>query len=102
VGVSGGVGARRVHVRIEALSLDGFEPAHRYRIAQALQRELTRLIAARVVDGDLGASHEAPRVDAGSFSFRDDDPPHRIGAAIARATFRGLTGERGRGPDRGG
>lgn len=99
--MSGGGLARRVHVRIEALSLDGFDPGQRHRIAQAVQRELTRLLAARAFDGELGVAHEAPRVDAGSFVFRDDDPPHRIGAAIARATFRGLTGGPSRGPDRG-
>ena len=100
MGVSGGR-ARSVQVRIEALSLDGFDPAQRHRIAQAVQGELTRLIAARSFDGALGVAHEAPRVDAGSFAFRDGDPPQRIGAAIARATFFGLTAGLPRDPDRG-
>ena len=99
--MNGGGRARSVHVRIEALSLDGFDPGQRYRIAQAVQRELTRLLAARSFDGSLGVAREAPRVDAGSFAFRDEDPPHKIGAAIARATFLGLTAGPPRGPDRG-
>jgi hypothetical protein len=95
----------RVNLRVEELRLDGFEPGHRHRIAHAFQRELTRLIMAKAADGELGelgSLGEAPRLDGGSFAFRDDDPPHRIGAAIARATFRGLTGGPERGPDRGG
>jgi hypothetical protein len=101
VGVNGDGRAPRVQVRIEALSLDGFDPGQRYRIAQAVQRELTRLLAARAFDGALAVARETPRVDAGSFAFRDDDPPHKIGAAIARATFLGLTSGPPRGPDRG-
>jgi hypothetical protein len=96
-------GGRRapVHVHVGELRLEGFEPALRHRIARALERELVRLLEARGSDAPLVARREAGRVDGGSFSFRADDPPARIGAAIARATFRGLTGATvGRGGDR--
>jgi hypothetical protein len=90
-----------VHVRIEELRLEGFEPWQRHRIGRAVERELARLLVARAEDGALGSARETARVDGGSFSFHADDPPRRIGAAIARATFRGLTGATvGRGVDR--
>ena len=88
---------RTVNVRIGELRLEGFAPGHRYRIAQAVERELTRLLGARTDDGALGSPREAGRVTGGAFSFRAEDPPHRIGTAIARATIRGLTGDRDRG-----
>ena len=86
--------ARRVpvHVRIEELRLEGFDPHRRYRIAEAIQRELTRLLATRSDVAPLGPTRSVARLDAGSFSFRKDDSAQRIGAAIARATYRGLTG----------
>jgi hypothetical protein len=88
-----------VHVRIEELRLEGFRPGDRYRIARAVERELARLLRARDGDSELGSQRDVARA-AGSFSFRADDPPHRIGTAIARATFRGLTGWRDRDRER--
>jgi len=85
-----------VLVRIEELRLEGFQPAHRYRIGQAVERELMRLLSIRTGDETLGSRRDVTRIAGASFSFHAEDPPHRIGTAIARATFRGLTG----GPDR--
>ncbi len=100
-------GPAPVHVHIDELRLDGFDPRDRHGIAGAVQRELARLFrehadrAARSEGEAFEPPGDADRVDGGSFTFRAGESPHRIGAAIARATFRGLTASRGRksGPD---
>jgi hypothetical protein len=93
MGVNAGQGRRaQLHVRIDELRLEGFESRNRFRIAQAVEHELARLLRARARDGAREPPRDSERIDGGSFSFRPDDPPQLIGAAIARATFRGLTG----------
>jgi hypothetical protein len=97
-------GPAPVHVHIDELRLDGFDPRDRHGIAGALQRELARLFrehadrAARPGGEAFEAPEDADRIDGGSFAFRAGESPHRIGVAIARATFRGLTASRGRKP----
>lgn len=93
---------RALRVHIDELRLEGFREGDRYRIAHAMQRELARLLAARAAGGDFEAPRAAARVDGGSFSFAADEPADRIGAAIARATFGGLTGPARGGPGRDG
>jgi hypothetical protein len=88
-----------LHVEIEELRLEGFEPRDRHRIAHAFERELTRLLASRIEHGGFEPPQDSARIDGGSFTVRADEPPHRIGRAIAFAAVRGLTGEaRGSGP----
>ncbi len=87
--------AHAVHVRIEELRLEGFDPRDRYRIADALERELVRLFT-RTDHPAFGTSAETERLDAGGITFGEGDRPHRIGEAIARATFASITRERGR------
>lgn len=85
-----------IEVRIGELRLEGFAPGDRFRIARAVERELTRLLHARGLIGAFEEPRAVAQVSGGSFSFRPDDPPQRIGAEIARATFRGLIGGHGR------
>lgn len=85
-----------IEVRIGELRLEGFPPGDRFRIAQAVEQELTRLLRARQPDVPFAEPRAVAQVSGGSFSFRPDDPPRLIGAEIARATFLGLTGGRGR------
>lgn len=80
-----------IEVRIGELRLDGFTPGDRFRIGRAFEQELIRLLRAREPNGALEKSRAAAQLSGGSFSFRPDDPPQRIGTQIARATFRGLT-----------
>ncbi len=92
-----------LRVHIEELRLEGFDPRHQHRIAGAVERELTRLLQAHAASEEPLSPSDAARVDGGSFAFRADESPGRIGIAIARATFRGLTSitRRGCGPDGG-
>jgi len=76
-------------VRIEELVLHGFAPADRHRIADAVERELARLMSP-----GLPEFRENPpaldRINAGAFSVKAGTKPQAAGTEIARAVFRSL------------
>ena len=86
-----GVRPRAIEVHIEELVLDGFAPRDRLAIADAVEAELTRLIA----DGGVGTLGERPaaveRVQAGSFRAETGARAATIGAKTAKAVFGGIT-----------
>lgn len=79
----------RIEVHIEEIVLDGFAPGDRHRIADAVGRELRRLLAASPAPPWSGA--ETARLDAGAFDVRPGDGADAIGAGIARRIHRGLS-----------
>ena len=79
-----------LEVYIEELVLHGFEPRDRYRIGEAIQRELTRLFADQGVPPSLAQGGELARVDGGMFDVASGSKSDAIGAQVARAVYRGL------------
>ena len=84
-----------VNLHIEELVLHGFAPGDRYAIAEAVERELSHLLATR--SGEQGIpsslSHNAdyPSLDAGVFQVTSTARPNVVGAQIAQAVHGGLT-----------
>ncbi len=79
-----------VELHIEELVLHGFEPRDRYRIGEAVQHELTRLIAQMGAPGWLSRGGEVERLDGGAFETSPDSGAKTIGAQVARAVYTGL------------
>jgi hypothetical protein len=79
-----------VRLHIDELVLDGFPPGDRYRIAAAVEVELTRLFADQGVPPDLASGRAIPALDGGSFDVAPDARPDRIGGQVAQAVYRGL------------
>jgi hypothetical protein len=78
---------REIDVHIEELILHGFEPANRWRIADALQQELRGLLAAKGVPASWLSS---PRqIEAGTTRLASLTQFTQTGATIARAAYRG-------------
>jgi hypothetical protein len=78
---------REIDVHIDELVLHGFEPANRWRIADALQQELRGLLAAKGVPALWLCSPE--QIEAGTICSASLTKPARLGAEIADATYRG-------------
>ena len=80
-----------VELHIDELVLHGFAARDRDRIAAALERELSRLIA----QGDLShlpaSSVQLDRVDAGSFHLEPAARPSHIGQTVAQRVYRQLS-----------
>jgi hypothetical protein len=80
-----------VHVHIDELVLHGFAPADRYRIAAAVQVELTRLFAEQGVSSALRQGGEASRLKAQAISVTPTMTAGAIGTQVARSVYGSLS-----------
>ena len=85
---------RPVELHIEELVLDGFSAGDRYRIGDAVQHELVRIISEQGGPGFPRRSVVLERIDAGSFPVERGAKAPDVGTAIARAVHQGLAGNR--------
>jgi hypothetical protein len=76
-----------VELHIEELVLDGFAPADRYDIGDAVERELARLFADRGATPQLSQSAEIVNLDGGVFEVAQSTKPGVIGSQIAQALY---------------
>jgi len=87
--------APNIKLHIEELVLHGFAPGDRHTIADAVQRELSQLLASQFaehgVQPSLANNGEHAHLDAGSFDVTPNAKPNAIGAQIAQAVHGGLT-----------
>jgi hypothetical protein len=83
----------KIKVHIERLVLDGLpvSTAQGALLRGAVERELTRLVAAGGLSG-AGRGGAVARADAGEIHFQRRDKADAIGKRIARATYRGIGG----------
>jgi hypothetical protein len=79
-----------IHLHIEELVLHGFAPGDRYRIGDAMQRELARLFTEKQTPPGLTKSTEIDRLNGGTFQMTGAPRPESTGTQIARAVFGGL------------
>ena len=87
-----------INLHIEELVLHGFAPGDRYTIADAVERELTHLLAQQFTPFRSAGIpptwvHDSGnlRLDAGAFNVGAGSRADSIGAQIARAVHGGLT-----------
>jgi hypothetical protein len=78
-------------IEIDELVLHGFPPGDRYRIGEAVQAELTRILGERGLAGAWTAGAAAARLDAGSFNVAPGMPAAAVGAGAADAVYRTLS-----------
>ncbi|VVB73069.1 Uncharacterised protein [uncultured archaeon] len=80
----------KIELHIEELVLHGFEPGDRYCIAEALERELSSLIANQGIPRSFKHGGETERMDGGTFEIVPGSKPEKIGASVAQSIYRGL------------
>ena len=81
---------KNIELNIEELVLHGFSPGDRYGIGEAVERELTRLLADRGVPESLERGGEIANMDGGAFEVAPGSRAEAIGAQVARAVYGGL------------
>ncbi len=82
---------KNIELHIEELVLHGFSCGDRYRIAEAVERELAHLFAEQGVPNSLSDGGEIERLDGGAFKMKQGSRPETIGAQVARAVYGGKT-----------
>jgi len=81
--------ASRIDVEIDELALDGFESRDRFRIADAVERELARLLRAKGPPLSWMESGEIFRWEGNQFGMKTGQREETIGARIAELIYRG-------------
>ncbi len=81
-------------LQIEELVLHGFDPGDRHRISEAIEKEMTRLIAERGLSDRLTDGIHIPRLDGASFQINQGSKPETAGVQIARSVHGSLSGKR--------
>lgn len=80
-----------MEIDIEELVLHGFAPVDRYRLADAVERELARLFTNQGVPPSLAQGREIAHLNGGRFEVAAGSNAEGIGVQIAQALFGGLT-----------
>ncbi len=80
-----------VELHIEELVLHGFAPGDRYRIAEAVQGQLTRLFAEHGVLPSMARGGEIAQLDGGAFEVTPGSKPEVLGAQVAQAIYASVT-----------
>jgi hypothetical protein len=90
VGMKPGMKPMNIELHIEELALHGFAPGDRHRIAEAVGRELQRLLAEQGAPAMFSAAVDTARIDAGTFNLKPNANSEMIGAQIAQAVYEGV------------
>ena len=80
-----------VELHIEELVLHGFSPGDRYRIAEAVERELARWLAKQGVPHLLSNNVDLVEIDAGAFDVKPNAKSEMVGAQVAQAIYGGMS-----------
>ena len=67
-----------------------FRVGDRHRIGEAMEQELTRLLADRIVPQSLERGGEIASMDGGAFEVAQGLRAHVVGAQVAKAVYGGL------------
>ena len=81
---------KNIELNIDELVLYGFSLGDRYRIGEAVERELTRLLGDRGVPQSLERGGEVANMDGGAFEVATRSRPQVVGAQVAKAVYGGL------------
>jgi hypothetical protein len=74
-------------LHIEELVLHGFAPGDRYRIGDAMERELASLFAEQGTPPSLAQEREVALLNGGTFGVKPGSNAEAIGAQLAQAVY---------------
>ena len=80
----------QIELHIEELVLRGFAPGDRYRIGEAVERELIRQFVDQGTPPSLARGREVSRVDGGAFEVKPGFGAEAIGVQVAQAVYEGF------------
>ena len=78
---------KNIELNIEELVLHGFSPGDRYSIGEAVERELTLLLADQSVLQSLERGREIAYVYGGAFEVAQGSRAQVVGAQVAKAVY---------------
>jgi hypothetical protein len=79
-----------IEINIDSLTLHGISPHDKYRIADAVQTELTRLFTEGGLPASFHSGVSIPVMKGGSFNLHENAPATDTGNNIAGAVYKSL------------
>ena len=76
-----------IEINIKELKLTGFSHIDRYRMGEALQLELTRLITEQGLSQSLTRGGEFAQLNGATFNIAPNSRAETIGAQIAKSVY---------------
>lgn len=80
-----------LELHIEELVLHGFPASDRFRVGDAVERELLRLIAEQGLPRLVRNPVSVDRLDAGRFKVAEGSKPQAVGAQLAQQLYQQLS-----------
>lgn len=78
----------QIELHIDELVLRGFPPSDRFKIAEALRSELTRLLSEHSRQNALPRSLTIDRIQTASFKVAHNAKPAAVGMQLAQSVYR--------------
>lgn len=82
-----------IELHIEELVLHGFTGYGAYHIAEAVEREITRLLQERGLPPSFSMETNVEHLNAVNFNMQQNDKAASIGNSIAKSVYQGLQNE---------
>lgn len=79
-----------LELHIKELVLHGLSPGDKYRIGEAVERELTRLFSEQGIPASLGHGGAIERIDGVRFEMAHGSRAEKVGSQVARSVYGGL------------
>jgi hypothetical protein len=79
-----------IHINIEEIILEGFSPSEKYRIAEAIRTELTRLVQVRGLPAAFNQNGEIQNLPAQTIHLTRNQTAPDIGSKVAQSIYGGL------------
>lgn len=79
-----------IELHIDELVLHGFSPGNRYRIADAVERELTSRLTEYGWPASVLNNVEIAYLDAGALEFETNARPETIGTHVGQSVYQAL------------
>jgi len=81
---------QNIEINIDELVLHGFSPGDRYRIGEAVELELTRLISEQGIPSSLSRGGEQTRMNGGTFNMSPNSRAELVGTQVAQSVYKGF------------
>ena len=81
---------QNIELHIDKLVLHGFSPGDRHRIGEAVERQLTRILAEQGIPSSLSHGGERSYLDGGKFNAIPNAKAESIGSEVAKSVCKSM------------
>ncbi len=80
-----------IELNINELILHGFSPHDRYRIGEAVERQLTQMLTEQGMPASLFQGGDMPHINGGTFNVSPNAPAETVGTQVAQSVYKNIS-----------